>query len=417
MRYSTGTGWYSALLIALHCTLCVSLEIFEPCQLENCSIKFNNKINNFDIWGPDWYFEFHFRMPNISAPDLTKWKDQKCHNGTDKNATCPKGWWNVFRLTKNNIDLDREPGVYLHHTNAGTWLMRFDVTEPHLNATQDHQSCDILNITANHTYRVEMGQLLSQKQPGINKTVSNISFIVNGAEACGHKKPNYTSLFVARSNMDLWMSGPWHYSAQDLITVDHFKVIPTKDYYAQTGFDCYLEKDLTVGVNSTNGTIITYAEPCSVDAYGMISKDGKFNARHGGKYYFSFTGYIRTNGSEYLLEMVMEDRANVTITGKVTPGKIVVIATTGINDYKDWAQQPSTPAPVTTKAPGNATKMVRGAQRDSMGGWQEVKTKTMNAVVELHVNDQVYVRVANQSKPGSYLLAHKKQTHFVGIRV
>ena len=41
----------------------------------------------------------------------------------------------------------------------------------------------------------------------------------------------------------------------------------------------------------------------------------------------------------------------------------------------------------------------------------------MNAVAMLDANDQVYVRVAKQDKPGNYLVAENLGTHFVGIQV
>jgi len=423
MRYK----WYSFLIASViimvqwHSTQAADYIYDLP---ENTTSSFDHVVAIFDKWGPDWRIEWIWRVVSLAGPDDPKrpdnetgrpWKgyENKCVPSVRLNTTeCPRGWYCLWHFTKFGSPLpniDREPGVFLHW-NGKQWLMRVDLSEPYLNETIDHASWDYPDLEKKllkegDRVNLTFEQVIDEAKPGVNMTSSKFKIWSNGVD----QKVGIPSRFVPRAAMQLYWSDRWHLPAGEvIIKTEKFRVWYSKEWNVDTAFDCYLRADFKLGMNETvkyeqNGT--GFAEDCTVPAYGMFPQNGTFLARKAGKYYFTFTAAIRVEDhTEYQLEMVKWTLVKAAPkSNQADRNETTVIATIGLN--QDIDSPVPTPAP--TKAPN---------QRDGIKK-VEVRSKIMNAVAMLDANDQVYVRVAKQEKPGNYLVAENLGTHFVGIQV
>jgi len=410
---------------------------------KNETPAFNSKLHLFNKWGPDWRIEWNFTIVDATTPPYERplekqpWANYtngtSCIDDKSQNQTmkpCPKDWFNVFHFSKEDNNKDREPGVWVHFWNpTKVWKMRVDLSEPHLNdsaAPDDfrlHYSWDWPEFhqkpqKAGDKHSLVLEQVLLEPLPGVNRTKSDIVIVADGKPQVN----NISSRFVPRANMDIWFSDPWHLPAGEaVVKTDSLIVEYSKEWNLNTAFDCYLKEDFKLGEMK----IVTYEDNCTQPAFGMVPKDGKFYARRGGSYYFSFTAYIKSVEGEYQLEMVKD-----TLNSSKPESNVTVVATIGLNQDIDWGPAQSTVAPATTTAPATTattattastattatTAAPARALKDAI--WiQEARSKIMNAVVNMDVNDQVYVRVSKQSNPGNILLAKDFGTHFLGIKV
>jgi len=197
----------------------------------------DNVVNIFDKWGPDWRIEWTFHIVNLLGPDDPKrpaeqrpWEgyENKCHPAPSnkQSSKCPKSWYNLWHFSKlgsPSPNLDREPAAFLHWNGAG-WLMRVDLTEPHLIDTMDHNSWDIPHFgikPVGTEYNITFEQVMDEAKPGPNATTSKFKIWLDGVD----QKVDMPSRYIPRADMQMYWSDPWYKPAGEaVVKTDEFRV-------------------------------------------------------------------------------------------------------------------------------------------------------------------------------------------------
>jgi len=404
-------------------------------EVTNETSQFDNSIHLFNRWGPDWRIEWNFTIVDAKSDpydaklrpvDQQPWAPYK-NNCTKENTTaeagvefkgeCHKYWFNVFHFSKGVQNFDREPGLWMHwYTGDKKWHMRLDLSEPHLNDTANFNSWDwpdfhkverMTDEGTNHNLTIE--QVRTEPKAGVNKTLSKLVIYADGKD----QNVSIPSRFVPRANMELWWSDPWHLPAGEaVVKTDSFKVYASKEWNVNMAFNCYIKGDWKGKVRD----VVNYEEHdgrCFVQStYGMLPSNGTFHARRGGNYYFSFTGYMKVEEGEFQLGMV---RAHYPTSNHTTVARIGLGAPWPTGE----ATEAPPPANATKPPPANKTAILR----DSEGPKKMVRSMVMNAVLNLAVNDAVYIEVQKNSNPEKNYLVENigggkaLGTRFLGIGV
>jgi len=209
-------------------------------KTQRANSSFDNVMSSFVKWGPDWRIEWTFHMVNLLGPDDPKrpeeqkpWEgyENKCHpSPSHQSSICPAGWYNLWHFSKlgsPNPNRDREPAVFLHWDGV-EWLMRVDLTEPHLDNTIDHNSWDIPNFGTKPVgtkYNITFEQVMDEIKPGPNATTSKFKIWLDGVD----QKVDMPSRYVPRADMQMYWSDPWHKPAGDaVVKTDQLRAWPTQ---------------------------------------------------------------------------------------------------------------------------------------------------------------------------------------------